>query len=423
MVNKNTTGNAVVVGGGVTGLCSAYYLAKDGWSVTVVDKNDFSDNCSYGNAGMIVPSHFTPLAAPGIVTQGLKWLLDSRSPFYVKPTLSLSTISWGLKFIQHANARHVSRSAPHILAMNNLSKDLYNALASEWQTPFGLERRGILMLYKTEKAAEEEIHLAGQAEKLGLDVEVLSRDGVQAIEPDVRLDVLGAVHYRCDGHLYPPAFMASLLTELKKMRVKLLPHAEMTGFARSQGKISTVSTLSGDLSADLVVLTGGAWLQDLAKKAGLNIPMMPGKGYSFMTGAFEGKVKHPALLVEARVALTPMGGKVRIGGTMELAPVNNGINRRRVEGIVNAVPNYYHGHQLPMPENQEIWHGFRPCSPDGLPYLGRTKSVSNLIVAGGMGMMGMSLGPATGKIVSEIAQGQNPSSPVDLFAPERFGRT
>src|SRR5690606_12953599 len=148
--------------------------------------------------------------------------------------------------------------------------------------------------------------------------------------------------------------------------------------------------------------------------------MMPGKGYSFRTSAFEGKVKHPALLLEARVALTPMGGQVRIGGAMGLAPINHRINRKRVEGIVNAIPQSYADYQLPVPDEEAVWHGFRPCSPDGLPYLGRSKSIANLIVAGGMGMMGLSLGPAAGKIVSEVANQGQPSAGIQLFDPERF---
>src|SRR5690606_27058868 len=136
-------GSALIVGGGIVGLASAYYLAKDGWKVTVVDRGDFTDNCSYGNAGMIVPSHFTPLAAPGIVTQGIKWLFDSRSPFLLRPSPSLSMISWGLTFVGQANEKHVIRSAPHILALNHLSRDLYNHLPTELGNNFGLEHRGI----------------------------------------------------------------------------------------------------------------------------------------------------------------------------------------------------------------------------------------------------------------------------------------
>lgn len=413
-------GSIIIVGGGIIGLASAYYLAKDGWKVTVADRDDFSDNCSYGNAGMIVPSHFTPLAAPGIITQGIKWLFNSRSPFYVKPSPSLSLISWGLKFIRHANEQHVTRSAPDILALNSLSKDLYNELANELGNEFGLAHRGILMLFKTEKTAAEEVHLAGRATALGLDVGILSREQVQALEPDVKLDVLGATHYRGDAHLSPPALMASLIQQITRLGVILKPRTEVKGFGRNGGKLTKVITTAGDLSADIVVLTGGAWLGSLAKKAGLTVPLMPGKGYSFMTTAFEGKMSHPALLLEARVALTPMGGKVRIGGTMELAPVNHHVNMNRVAGIVSAIPDYYPEYRLPMPEEQAVWHGFRPCSPDGLPYLGRSKSISNLIVAGGMGMMGLSLGPAAGKIVSELVQGEKTSAGIRLFDPERF---
>ena len=413
-------GNALVIGGGVVGLASAYYMAKDGWKVTVLDRGNFTDSCSYGNAGMIVPSHFTPLAAPGIVTQGIKWLFDNRSPFYLKPSPSLSTMSWGLKFVAHANEKHVTRSAPHLLALNNLSKSLYDELAADLGNDFGLEHHGILMLCKTEKAFEEEVQLAEKARALGLKVDVLSREQLQTVEPDVRLDVFGATHFLSDGHLYPPAVMARLLRQLNTLGVTLIPHAEVTGFVRNGGKLTKAVTTDGEYTADMVVLAGGAWLGQLARKAGLTIPMMPGKGYSFMTPVFAGKVKHPALLIEARVALTPMGGQVRIGGTMELAPVNHRINRKRVEGIVNAIPNYYPEYQLPMPEEKAIWHGFRPCSPDGLPYLGRSTSISNLIVAGGMGMMGLSLGPAAGKIVSEVAREEQPSASIQLLDPERF---
>ncbi|WP_257666466.1 NAD(P)/FAD-dependent oxidoreductase [Parapedobacter tibetensis] len=419
----NTTaasGTALVIGGGIVGLASAYYLAKDGWQVTVVDKGDFYDNCSYGNAGMIVPSHFTPMAAPGIVAQGIKWLFNSRSPFYMKPSPSLSLISWGLKFLKHANEKHVKQSAPHILGLNVLSKTLYNELSVELGDEFGLAHKGILMLYKTEKTAEEEIHLAGEAKALGLELDILDSKQVQALEPDVQLDVMGAVHYRSDAHLYPPALIALLIAKIKAMGVRLVPNEEVVDILHRDGKITEVISETNEFHTDIVVLTGGAWLQGLAKKVGLSIPLMPGKGYSFMTTAFDGKVRHPSLLLEARVALTPMGGKVRIGGTMELGPINHHINMHRVEGIVNAIPEYYPGYRLPMPDKKEIWHGFRPCSPDGLPYLGYSKTINNLIVAGGMGMMGLSLGPAAGKIVAELALGQKPSADIILFNPQRY---
>jgi len=412
-------GSALIAGGGIAGLASAWYLRKTGWEVSVLDKSDFMDNCSYGNAGMIVPSHFTPMAAPGMISQGIRWMFNSRSPFYVKPTPSRSLISWGLKFMKHANEKHVTGSAPYIRDLNLYSSSLYEELYSDLDQSFGLEKKGILMLYKTAATEEEEVHLAHTARELGLDVAVLSKAELDALEPDVQLDVLGAVHYRCDGHLYPPALMGALRKKLETLGVHFYPNEEVVDISRSHGKITTVETGSGKkFSADRYIFTPGAWLRELAAKAGLSIPLLPGKGYSFMTDAFEGKVKHPALLLEARVALTPMNGQVRIGGTMELAAVNHKINRKRVEGIVNSVPQYYPEFRLPMPE--QIWHGFRPCSPDGLPYLGNSKTLENLTIAGGLGMMGLSLGPAVGKTVADLVNGSRPANDIHLFDPERF---
>lgn len=255
---------------------------------------------------------------------------------------------------------------------------------------------------------------------MGLDAVTLNAAEAQALEPDVALDVLGAVHYRCDGHLYPPALMAALIQRLKNNDVTLVENAEVTGFNTDRNRIKEVVSGSESFSADKIIIAGGAWLGDIARFAGLNIPIMPGKGYSFMTEAFSGKVRHPALLLEARVALTPMGGHVRIGGTMELAAVNTKTNMSRVQGIVESIPAYYPEYKLPVPPKNKIWYGFRPCSPDGLPYLGRSHKYNNLIVAGGLGMMGLSLGQASGKVVADLAGGNDPGVSIDVFNPERF---
>lgn len=414
-------GNALIVGGGIAGLSSAWYLRKTGWNVSVLDKGDFLDNCSYGNAGMIVPSHFTPMAAPGIVSQGIRWMFNSRSPFYVKPVPSASLISWGLKFMKNANERHVNTSAPPLRDLNLYSSTLFDELYRDLDESFELKKKGILMLYKTARTQEEEIHLAHTAQELGLDVEVIDRAQLAVLEPELRLDVLGAVHYKCDGHLYPPALITALRKKLESVGVRFYAHEEVIDVSRSQGRITSIETGSGKkFSADRYVFAAGAWLQQLCKKAGLSVPVMPGKGYSFMTGAFEGKVQHPALLLEARVALTPMNGQVRIGGTMELAAVNHKINLNRVEGIVRSVPQYYPEFQLPVPEEKDIWHGFRPCSADGLPYLGNSAKLENLTIAGGLGMMGLSLGPAVGKTVADLINNTRTGTDIRLFDPERF---
>ncbi|WP_028298806.1 NAD(P)/FAD-dependent oxidoreductase [Olivibacter sitiensis] len=409
-----------IVGGGIAGLCAAYYLLKEGWKVTIIDAGNLENSCSYGNAGMIVPSHFTPLAAPGIVAQGIKWMLDSKSPFYVKPSPSMSLLSWGWQFVRHANAKHVQHSAPFLRDLNLLSSDLYQDLAKEDGFDFELRNDGILMLFKTEKTAEEEHHLAAEAKALGLDIQILNKEEVQALEPNTKLDVLGAVHYKCDSHLYPNALMHQLIRYIENKGATIRKQEKVTGFEIVGKEIRALITSKGKVATRLVLLTGGAELPQLAKTAGLRIPIMPGKGYSFMHDTGRKQLVHPSLLLEARVAVTPMNGQVRFGGTMELAALNNQINMNRVEGIVNAIPKYYPDIQLTMPKKEDIWFGFRPCSPDGLPYLGFSGKLKNLMVAGGCGMMGLSLGPAVGKIISDLANKHPLPVSIAPFDPERF---
>ncbi|MEJ5994954.1 FAD-dependent oxidoreductase [Pedobacter sp. Du54] len=420
LANTSKKGNVVIIGAGIIGLCSAYYLLKAGFKVTLLEQGDLSDNCSSGNAGMIVPSHFIPLAAPGMISKGIKWMFSSKSPFYVKPSLHPALISWGLKFWQHANAKHLEQSAQPLRDLHVLSKQLYEELALAPELNFGLEKKGILMLYKSEATGEEEIHVAKKAQELGLDVAVLTAHETQSLEPDTKLDILGAVHYRCDSHLSPNDLVKQLISYIKNNGGEVITNCKVNRFATTNGTISTIHTESKQFEADLVVMTGGAWLPALAKKAGLTIPVMPGKGYSFMVDPKANKIHHPSLLLEARVAVTPMNGKIRFGGTMEIAPINHRINMNRVEGIVNSIPAYYPDFNISVPQLKDIWYGFRPCSPDGLPYIGYSNKISNLIVAGGHGMMGVSLAPATGKLVSELALGTALSTPIEMYAAGRF---
>lgn len=411
---------AVIIGGGIVGLSSAYYLQQSGWQVTVVDKGDLSDNCSYGNLGMIVPSHFVPLAAPGMVAQGIRWMFNKRSPFYVKPSLNPDLISWGYKFIKSATKEQVERAATALLSLNLLSKQLYGELANQPGFDFSMEDKGILMYYKTAKVADEESHLAEKAMRMGIDAVVLDKTAVQALEPQIELNIVGAVHYRGDAHLYPNRLMAQLIGHLKKSGVVFQTNNAVTQLIVEKNRLKKVVTTNGEAEGDVVVLAAGSWLPKLAKLAGIRLSLMPGKGYSFTEKSPQQRLNIPAILCEARVAITPMHGYMRYGGTMEIAPVNSKINKARVEGIVQSIPNYFSNLHVPMPEEKNIWAGFRPCTPDGLPYMGFSKSLSNVVIAGGHAMMGLSLGPATGKVVADLANNKKPDVPIALFDPARF---
>ncbi|RFZ92707.1 FAD-dependent oxidoreductase [Mucilaginibacter conchicola] len=411
--------NVLIIGGGIIGLSSAYYLQKAGHQVTVLDKGDMLDSCSYGNAGMIVPSHFIPLATPGMVSQGIKWMFNSKSPFYVKPSLNPDLIKWGLKFLKKANADHVEHSAVPLTELSLLSKKLYEDLSAEPGFDFDLVEKGILMFYKTEKAAEEEAHLAEKGRELGLDMAVLSADECKQLQPKLALDVLGAVHYRCDAHLSPNKLMAALIKYLKTAGVKLLSNTEVTKIESKEGKVTGVIAANQKFTADEYIIAGGSWSPAIAKLLKINVLLMPGKGYSFNVTDDSDTMQIPALLAEARVAITPMNGGLRYGGTMELDAINSRINMNRVKGIVESVPKYFPELQPAVPEQKDIWFGFRPSSADGLPYIGKSKHYSNLTIATGHGMMGLSLGAATGLLTSEIISGKATTIDIKAFAPDR----
>ncbi|MFL5808684.1 MAG: NAD(P)/FAD-dependent oxidoreductase [Flavisolibacter sp.] len=411
---------AIIIGGGIIGLCSAYYLQKSGWDIVVLDDAESRQGCSFGNLGMIVPSHFVPLAAPGMVSKGIRWMFNNKSPFYVKPSLDRRLISWGVKFIRSATQQNLEKAAMPLLQMNMYSKKLYEQLQQQPGFDFALEKKGILMYYKTEKVAEEESRLAEKAKELGIEVAVLNRQEVQELEKQTEVDVLGAVHYRCDAHLYPNKLIPQLVAHLEEAGVDVQSKNPVQQVIVEKGKIKRLITTRGAYEADLVVTAAGAWLPEMARLVHLNIPLMPGKGYSFTHDQPAQKLNIPAILCEARVAITPMNGHMRYGGTMEIGAVNRKINMNRVEGIVRSVAKYFPETKLDIPEEKDIWFGFRPCSPDGLPYIGRSLKIKNLIIAGGHAMMGLSLGPATGKTVSDLANELEPELEIGVFDVERF---
>nr|WP_294937831.1 FAD-dependent oxidoreductase [uncultured Flavobacterium sp.] len=404
-----------IIGGGIIGLCSAYYLAKEGYQVIVFDKSDLNDGCSYGNAGMIVPSHIIPLAQPGMIAQGIKWMFDSHSPFYVKPRLSLDLMKWGLQFYKHANAKHVEKAMPALRDLSLLSKELYQDFARE-NNSFFYEEKGLLMLYKTDKVAEEMHHEAKEAARLGLEVDYLSGEEVDTLETGTKTDVIGGIHYKSDAHLYPQKFMKFIKEELKRLNVEMYPETLVKDFTIQNNVISSIVTDKGTFATDEVVLASGSWSPELAKKLNINISVLPGKGYSFTLTNRLQKPSIPSILCEGKVAVTPMNNDIRFGGTMEITHTSDTkINQNRLQGIVNSINEFYPDLKISKPLKEETWYGFRPCTPSGMPVIARDKKIKNLTLATGHAMMGLSLAPATGKIVTELISGKPTSIATNLF--------
>lgn len=404
-----------IIGGGIIGLCSAYYLAKEGYEVVVFDKSDMNDGCSYGNAGMIVPSHIIPLAQPGMIAQGIKWMFDSQSPFYVKPRLNIDLMNWGLKFYKHANLKHVEKAMPALCYLSLLSKELYQDLAKE-NNSFFYEEKGLLMLYKTDKTAEEIHHEGKLAEDLGLEVDFLSKEEVSNLEKGTATNVIGGVHYKSDAHIYPQKFMQFIKDELGRLNVKIHTQTTVVDFFLKNNTVSEIITDKGNFSTDEVVLATGSWSPHITKKLNINISILPGKGYSFTLKDQSHKPSIPSILCEGKVAVTPMNNDIRFGGTMEITHTNDiKINQNRVRGILNSINDFYPDLKIEMPKEQDIWFGFRPCTPSGMPIIAKDKRLKNLTVVTGHAMMGLSLAPATGKLVSEIISEKPTSVDTQMF--------
>ena len=408
----------VIIGGGIIGLSTAYYLQKEGHQVTVIDKSDFSSGASYVNAGYITPSHIISLAAPGIITKGLKWMLNPASPFYVKPRLDADFLKWGLAFKRSANKKKVAQSIPVIKDINIFSRELYEDMKASGDMKFHYERKGLLMAYKDEKTGEEEWEVGQKAIELGMKVEDLSAKQVEELQPKANLDVKGAVYFHSDAHMTPGDFMKEMLSYLKAKGVEILGNEEVKDMEVSTNTISKIITDKREIQADEVVMAAGSWSPLLSKKLGIKMLLQAGKGYRINV-LRETNITMPTVLLEAKVAVTPMDGFTRFAGTMEIAGINHKINPVRVNAIAKAGQEYYKGLQITEEEKAEAQCGLRPVTPDGLPYIGRSSKCKNLTIATGHAMMGWSLGPATGKLITEIISEQKPSLDLSPFAVER----
>jgi D-amino-acid dehydrogenase len=414
--------SVIVIGGGIVGLSTAFYLRAEGHEVTLLDKGTITEGASFVNAGYLTPSHIVPLAAPGMISKGLKWMLNSSSPFYIKPRLDADLISWGWKFMCSCSKKHVQRSLAAIKEINELSKGLYHEMHASVDFDFHLEDRGVLMAFKTSKAEKSEYSVMLAAQDLGLDVSLLGVEEVNRLQPGIQMNIAGAYHYRCDAHSTPEVFMNQLKKNTLKSGVEIHTETTVKNFQVRGDRISTVVTDRGNFEADEVVFAAGAWTEELLKPLKIILSVQAGKGYRINVEARTG-ISLPCILMESKVGVTPMKGFTRFAGTMEIAGINHNIRENRVNAIAHAATQYYSGLEIDLNDRKQAKCGLRPLSPDGLPFIGRHSSCSNLVLATGHSMMGWSLGPATGKLVTEIISNKKLSMPIGKFSPERkYGR-
>ncbi|HCK10298.1 MAG: FAD-dependent oxidoreductase [Gemmatimonadetes bacterium] len=408
----------VVIGAGVIGVCTAYELTRRGHKVTLIDQGDVCAGSSYGNAGLVVPSHCVPLSEPGIVKQGLKWMLDPESPFYIKPRLDRDLISWLWKFNRSCTHKHVARSVPVLREMHLNSLSRFETFAE--QLSFSYEHRGSLYACNTESGFETKMEDARIAGRAGIRTEVVGPEEIAKFVPETPVSAVGGVFYPEDAHLQPAQFVRAIAEEAQKEGAQLRCHSQVIGFKRTGRRISRVQTTRGDASADLFILTAGSWSPMVAAALGFTLPIQPAKGYSITFKRPPNCPSIPIMMTEAKVGVTPMADTFRFAGTLELAGLDLTINQRRVRSILSAMPSYFPELSEDRMELIEIWRGLRPCTPDGLPLLGRTGEVENLIVGAGHATIGISLGPESGAILAKIVDGEDVGYDPEVLSPERF---
>lgn len=414
--------NILIIGGGIVGLCSAYYLQKEGHQVTVIDKSDITSGASFVNAGYLTPSHIIPMASPGMILKGLKMMFNSASPFYMKPRLDLDFIKWSWYFHKSSTKQKVEKAIPAIKDINIISRELFTAIkASGDLGDFQLERKGLLMVYKTDASYEHEMEIAKKVSFLGLEVNELNKDQLQRLEPNINIDAKGAVHYECDGHTTPTEFMPKMLNYLKSVGVIIKTNETVLDMEVANERIRKIISDKTTYQPDSIVIAAGSWSGELSKKLNIKLSLQAGKGYRINVERPTG-IRMPAILMEANMAVTPMQGFTRFAGTMEFTGINDVIRKERVLAIANGAKRFYPELEIKQEEIDNAKTGMRPVSPDGMPYIGKSKNYNNLVFATGHAMMGWSLGPATGKLVAEIVDERKTCMNTDLFSPDRkFG--
>jgi len=286
---------------------------------------------------------------------------------------------------------------------------------------FDLVHRGWLKLFLTEKGLEEEAEAARFMAQVGIEHAVLSPGQIPSVDPQIRTGAVGAIHYPQDAHVDPAQFVRALAEHGRERGVEICEDTEVLGFDCGAGRVNEVRTTRGQIAAREVVLAAGAWTPPTARDLGLRLPMEPAKGYSVTFLRPSGAPATPLYCAEKKVAVTVYDDRVRFAGTLELAGMDLCVNEVRVAALMRTVPEYLPDLNPSGLELLEVWRGLRPCTPDGLPYLGRAPGFENLTVAAGHAMIGISLGPVTGRLVADLVEGRDPGVDLSLTAVARYG--
>ncbi len=414
--------DAVIVGGGIVGLSCAKSLTDQGARVAVIDRGRYQESASTGNAGMIVPSHIVPLSAPGVIAKGMKWLMNPESPLYIKPSADPAFMKWLWAFQRHCTQAHVDHGIPvlrdSILSSLRLLEDWCSLPGFEGA---GLAKTGLLMLHHGEKARKENLELAEIADEAGLIVETLDEAGTRSLEPALKTDFTGSVLFKQDARVDPEGLLRAMDAHVRSLGVSIID-GNVRGLQKSGQKFVGVKTDDAVIQGDQLVIAAGSWTPKLTKGLGTKLLLQPAKGYSVTipsaeNGGVDTGMHMPCLVTDQKISITPMPGGIRFSGTLGLQGYDLSVDERRA-GPIRRHAELYCGeeHVRPIP----TWAGLRPASPDGLPFIGSLPGMDNVWVASGHGMLGVTLGPFTGRMIADMMGGTTPEMNPSAFRIDRF---
>jgi D-amino-acid dehydrogenase len=410
--------DVVIIGGGVIGLCTAYYAAAKGAVVTVVEKNRLPAGSSAGNAGLLVPSHCQPLATPGIVAEGIRHLLNPEGSFSIRLRPEPALFSWLWRFYRSCTEARMLRGMEIYSRLGKESIHLHQVLAGIGGDAYRFSQNGMISVFANRKDFEMACRDAQRLEGFGLASEILTGTQVHDLDPAIAPDMAGAVMHPADGRIDPAAFILWLAKTLRDSGVRILEDTETYGFQVTSGHIARVQTTRGDLSCEQLVVAAGAWCPRVIGPLGVKVPVQAGKGFSLTFTPPENGPTRPLLLPEVALAVTPYADKLRLAGILEFSGLDDAVSPRRLEAMKRDFKRYVPN--LGAMQQIEIWRGFRPCAPDGLPVIGRAQALNNLFVATGHAMKGISLGPVTGRLMADMLDGGSIGDLQPALSPDRF---